>query len=76
MNGGAKRLGRVAESGQSGSNGEPDPTEVAVMFTRITSLDQDRIVRILLLAEHRRREAAGRESRVPAADQSAAASRA
>jgi hypothetical protein len=30
-------------------------------FTRISSLDQDRIVRLILLAEHRRREAALRE---------------
>ena len=32
--------------------------EAGVAFTRITSLDQDRIVRLILLTEHRRREAA------------------
>ena len=35
------------------------------MFTRITSLDQDRIVRLILLTEHRRREAARRQPQVP-----------
>lgn len=38
--------------------GQPEPTEAAVKFTRITTLDQDRIVRLILLTEHRRREAA------------------
>jgi c-di-GMP-binding flagellar brake protein YcgR len=34
------------------------PSEVAVRFTRVTSVDQERIVRFVLLTEHRRREAA------------------
>jgi PilZ domain len=32
--------------------------EAAVKFTRITALDQEKIVRMILLTEHRRREAA------------------
>ena len=61
MNGVVKRLGRAPDDSRSGPNDRPDHAEVAVEFTRITSLDQDRIVRIILLAEHRRREAAQRE---------------
>jgi hypothetical protein len=58
MNGVVKRLERRTDAGGSGPDGRPNGTEVAVMFTRITSLDQDRIVRLILLTEHRRREAA------------------
>jgi c-di-GMP-binding flagellar brake protein YcgR len=58
MNGVVRRLGQVAGDGGSGANGASGHTEVAVKFTRITSLDQDRIVRFILLTEHRRREAA------------------
>jgi c-di-GMP-binding flagellar brake protein YcgR len=58
MNGVVKRLERRADDGGSGPHGRPNDTEVAVMFTRITSLDQDRIVRLILLTENRRREAA------------------
>ncbi|MGD0018147.1 MAG: PilZ domain-containing protein [Candidatus Limnocylindrales bacterium] len=58
MNGVVRRLGRGTDDGESGPHGQPNHAEVAVMFTRITSLDQDRIVRLILLTEHRRREAA------------------
>jgi c-di-GMP-binding flagellar brake protein YcgR len=58
MNGVVKRLGRGTDDGRYGLYGQPNPSEVGVEFTRITSLDQDRIVRIILLTEHRRREAA------------------
>jgi c-di-GMP-binding flagellar brake protein YcgR len=37
-------------------------TEAAVRFTRVTAVDQDRIVRFILMTEHRRREAALREA--------------
>lgn len=57
MNGVVQRLGRVTD-GDSGRDGGPIRTEVAVKFTRITSLDQDRIVRLILLTDHRRRVAA------------------
>jgi c-di-GMP-binding flagellar brake protein YcgR len=42
------------------------PGEAAVKFTRITTLDQERIVHLILLAEHRRREAvmAGRRQQL------------
>ena len=37
----------------------PTPTsEIAVKFTRITAIDQDRVVRFLLMKEHRRQESA------------------
>jgi c-di-GMP-binding flagellar brake protein YcgR len=58
MNGVVKRLDRGTDDGGSGQSGRPHHTEVAVKFTRITSLDQDRIVRLILLTEHRRRVAA------------------
>jgi c-di-GMP-binding flagellar brake protein YcgR len=57
MNGVVKRLGQAADGGRS-MGGRQDRLEVAVKFTRISTLDQDRIVRLILLAEHRRREAA------------------
>jgi c-di-GMP-binding flagellar brake protein YcgR len=58
MNGVVKRLAQQTDQGDSVPGSRPQRTEVAVKFTRITSLDQDRIVRIILLAEHRRRLAA------------------
>jgi hypothetical protein len=45
-------------SAQPGQAGQLEATEAAVKFTRITALDQDRIVRLILLTEHRRRETA------------------
>ena len=36
-------------------------TEVALRFTRLTAVDQERLIRFVLLTEHRRREAALRE---------------
>ena len=47
-----------AQEGTSGPGGQPGRTEAAVKFTRITAGDQDRIVRYILITEHRRREAA------------------
>ena len=44
--------------------GDGDTAEAAVKFTRITNLDQDRIVRLILLTEHRRREMAITERRL------------
>ena len=58
MNGVVKRLDRGTDKDDSGPGDRPRHTEVAVKFTRITSLDQDRIVRLILLTEHRRRVAA------------------
>lgn len=55
MSGVVKRLARHIDDGDSVPGSQPHDTEVAVKFTRITSLDQDRIVRMILLAEHRRR---------------------
>jgi hypothetical protein len=51
---------RVTAGSASASRrpGQLEPAEAAVKFTRITTLDQDRIVRLILLTEHRRREAA------------------
>jgi c-di-GMP-binding flagellar brake protein YcgR len=72
MSGVVKRLGRGFNDGESEANGQPDHSEVAVKFTRITTLDQDRIVRLILLTEHRRREAALREPRLPAVEPPAA----
>jgi hypothetical protein len=62
MSGVVKRLGRLAceGDGQVGHPDRPGQAEVAVKFTRITSLDQDRIARLILLTEHQRREAARR----------------
>jgi c-di-GMP-binding flagellar brake protein YcgR len=51
-----KRLGNPA-GGFAGPGGRSRYTEVAVKFTRITSLDKDQIVRLIALAEYRRREA-------------------
>jgi c-di-GMP-binding flagellar brake protein YcgR len=45
--------------------GETEPVEAAVKFTRITTLDQERIVRLILLTEHRRREAAAGQMQLP-----------
>lgn len=53
-----RRVARSTAPTDSRPAGEPQPTEAAVQFTRITALDQDRIVRLILLTEHRRREAA------------------
>jgi c-di-GMP-binding flagellar brake protein YcgR len=55
MSGVVKRVACGASDGE--------PAEAAVKFTRITSLDQDRIVRLILLTEHRRREAGMAEGR-------------
>jgi c-di-GMP-binding flagellar brake protein YcgR len=55
MNGVVRRLGGWTDNGDARASDQPDHTEVAVQFTRITSLDQDRIVRLILIAEHRRR---------------------
>ncbi len=41
-------------------------TAAAVKFTRITGLDQERIVRFILLTEHRRREGGSRPRQFPA----------
>jgi hypothetical protein len=61
MSGVVRRLGLAADwnvnDGSYGPTARRRQTEVAVAFTRITSLDQDRIVRLILLTEHRRREA-------------------
>jgi hypothetical protein len=54
------------DDGQSSREGGPQGTEAAVKFTRITAVDQERIVRFILLTEHRRREAGTRPGPVPA----------
>jgi c-di-GMP-binding flagellar brake protein YcgR len=56
MSGVVKRVEFVTLGNDSLQPGRPAPTEAAVKFTRITTLDQDRIVRLILLTEHRRRE--------------------
>lgn len=61
MNGVVRRLGRGTDDITVGSKDRADQTEVAVKFTRITAFDQDRIVRLILLAEHRRRQAESHE---------------
>lgn len=61
MSGVVKRVAAGAPSrgsAQPGQAGQLEATEAAVKFTRITALDQDRIVRLILLTEHRRRETA------------------
>jgi hypothetical protein len=48
---------------------QPGPlavSEIAVKLTRITSADQDRFVRFILAAEHRRRQAVGHTAPPPA----------
>jgi c-di-GMP-binding flagellar brake protein YcgR len=65
MNGVVRRLGRATDDLAIGSDDRVNQTEVAVKFTRITAFDQDRIVRLILLAEHRRRLAALHESYEP-----------
>jgi hypothetical protein len=50
-----RRVERPAESGELGQSLEADRDQVAVKFTRISSLDRDRIVRLILQTEHRRR---------------------
>jgi hypothetical protein len=47
-----------APEAPSDQGGQPGRTRAAVKFTRITAVDQDRIVRYILITEHRRREAA------------------
>jgi hypothetical protein len=61
MNGVVKRVDETTDSGGSISRGQGDTTEVAVQFTRITSLNQERIVRLIMVAEQRRRIAAAAE---------------
>jgi c-di-GMP-binding flagellar brake protein YcgR len=51
-----------AQDGSTGPSGQPGRPEVAVKFTRITAVDQDRIVRFILITEHRRREASMRQA--------------
>jgi c-di-GMP-binding flagellar brake protein YcgR len=46
-----------ADEDKSSRDGGLGRTQAAVKFTRITALDQERIVRFILLTEHRRREA-------------------
>jgi c-di-GMP-binding flagellar brake protein YcgR len=65
MNGVVKRVDGTTDYGDSIPSGPHAHAEVAVKFTRITSLDQDRIVRLIMVAEHRRRVAA--EAGVPLA---------
>ena len=62
MNGIVKRVNGTTDLRDSVSSGQPNRTEVAVQFTRITSLDQERIVRLIMVAEHRRRVAASAEA--------------
>lgn len=64
LSGGAevKMLGVVVrvqgvDEGEPGGAGGLERTEAAVKFTRITAVDQERIVRFILLTEHRRRTA-------------------
>jgi c-di-GMP-binding flagellar brake protein YcgR len=57
---------RGPEDGAPVADGEAPRSEVAVRFTRVTAVDQDRIVRFVLVMEHRRREAALREPPAPA----------
>jgi c-di-GMP-binding flagellar brake protein YcgR len=58
---------RGLEEGAPIPEGESARSEVAVRFTRITAMDQDRVVRFILMTEHRRREAALRELPAPVA---------
>ena len=52
-------IGPVA--GMDRPEGTTPTSEIAVRFTRITAVDQDRVVRLLLLKEHRRQESAAPE---------------
>lgn len=61
MNGVVKRVDETIDHGGSISRRPGDSTEVGVQFTRITSLDPERIVRLIMVAEHRRRIAAAAE---------------
>jgi hypothetical protein len=58
MSGVVRRSCAATDEGSPNPAGNLPRTEVGVMFTRITSLDRDRIVRLILLTEHRRRVAA------------------
>jgi hypothetical protein len=58
---------RGSEEGAPAPGCESVRSEVAVRFTRITAVDQDRVVRFILMTEHRRREAALREPPAPVA---------
>ncbi|MGD0248518.1 MAG: PilZ domain-containing protein [Candidatus Limnocylindrales bacterium] len=71
MLGGVTRV-QGAEEGAAGPNDGSDRTEVALKFTRITAVDQDRLMRFILVTEHRHREAALREQARPVAEQAAA----
>jgi hypothetical protein len=57
-NGVVKRLDRGTDNNDSAPSGRPHHTGVAVKFICISSLNQDRIGRLILLTEHRRRVAA------------------
>jgi c-di-GMP-binding flagellar brake protein YcgR len=48
---------REAVDGAASPTGQTGQTEAAVKLTRITAVDQDRIVRFILMTEHRRRAA-------------------
>jgi c-di-GMP-binding flagellar brake protein YcgR len=76
LSGGAevKMLGVVlrvqgADEGGSGRDGGLDHTEAAVKFTRITALDQERIVRFVLLTAHRHSEDGSRPPQLRASEQ-------
>jgi hypothetical protein len=60
------------EAADSGPNGVPGSMEVGIKFSRITTVDQDRILRFILMLEHRRRELAARAPVVPVAEPIAA----
>jgi c-di-GMP-binding flagellar brake protein YcgR len=56
MTGEVRRVSRARDA---------EPAEAAVKFTRITTLNQDRLMRLILLTEHRRHEAAAGQTLLP-----------
>ena len=54
------------DAADSGPEGAPSSTRVAIKFGRVTKVDQDRILRFIIMLEHRRRELAARAPVAPA----------
>ena len=63
---------RGGEGAAPGEAAEDGHTEVAIKFTRLTAVDQEHLLRFIILTEHRCREAALRQPPVQAAVPAAA----
>ena len=62
----------TADEAAASPAGPPGTIDVAIKFSRITAVDQDRILRFILMTEHRRREMAMQAPAEPEAEPIAA----